>query len=94
MALHEEAVAVVGDAQLLGQLRGALAGFDAHGQDHQVGADLHGLAQQGVHALDDVLTITVGVDLGHAAADVFRAVFLDGPAGELVIEFGWARMSM
>ena len=24
-------------AQLLGQLRGALAGFDAHGQDHQVG---------------------------------------------------------
>ena len=50
--------------------------FDAHGEHDHVGLHLDGLAEQGVGAADDVLPVPVGLDGGHAAADVLGAVFL------------------
>ena len=90
MAFHEEAVAVVRNAQLFRQLGRTLAGFDAHGEHHQIGLDFHGLAQQGIHAHDRHLAVAVRVNLRHAATDVFRAVFFHGPAGKLVVHLPWS----
>ena len=90
MAFHEKAVAVVRDAQLFCQLGRALAGLYAHGKHHKVGLDFHGLTQQGIHAHDRHLAVAVGVNLRHAATDVFRAVFFHGTAGKLVVHLAWS----
>ena len=86
VGFHEEPEAVVGDVQGFGELVRALGAFDAHGEHDHVGLHLDGLAEQGVGAADDVLPVPVGLDGGHAAADVLGAVFLDGAAREFVIE--------
>ena len=84
--VEEEAVLVVGNAQLLGKVRGALAGVDAYCEDYQIAGHFHALSEQGVCAADNELACAVGVDLGNTAADVLCAVFLHCPAGELVVE--------
>ena len=78
---------VVGDAQLFGQGGGAVAGLDADRKNDHVNGHLDLGAEKGVGAHDHVLAVSVRVDLGHTAADVLRPVFLDSPAGELVIAF-------
>ena len=85
MAFHEETIAVIGNTQFFRQLRRPLAGFNAHGQHHEIGKDFHLLAHERVGATHHQTAVAVGVDLGNTAADVLRTVFLNGPAGKLVV---------
>ena len=84
MALHEETVLIRSHAQLFTQLHRAPGRFRAHGQNHQVGGDLHLRAGQGVRAAHDEL-VALGIDHGHAAAHILRTVLFHGPAYELVV---------
>ena len=71
-------------AELLRQLLDAVVGADGRGQHHHVGVDDDLLAGEGVVA-PDLDLVAVAEDAADAAADVLRAVLLDGPAAELVV---------
>ena len=58
---------------------------DGVGQDDHVGLDRHRPAGQRVGPADDELAVLAAVDAADAAADVLRAVGLDGAADELLV---------
>ncbi len=72
MTLFHEAELVVADVELLGQFLGAGGRVDAARQHHQVGGDLHLLAQQRVGAAHHDFAV-IFVQLGDTATHVLDA---------------------
>ena len=87
MAFKEKAIGVIGNAQFFRKFPGTAARFNANGQHHKIRLDFDRAAQERIHAEHGKLALAIGKDLGDAAADIVRTVFLLRPAREFIVHF-------
>ncbi|MBT9171349.1 MAG: hypothetical protein DDT18_01723 [Actinobacteria bacterium] len=84
MTLHKETILIIGDIELLSQLRCILGRCYPHSQNNQISFYLNRHAQKSVGTLNYQL-FTLLVYFGHSASHVLGSILFPGPIYELLI---------